>query len=284
MLIGSINYNNSLGFALTFLLGSLSLVGILHTYRNLAGMRLQLRPGQAIFAGQDAKFTLNFNNRAGPERIGITINYCLNPQDHCPREGLLGTNVPADSDHALDVKTQTKHRGRLKLGRIVVASRYPLGLFRSWAHYDPDVGVIVFPRPEGIRTLPIHPSSTTSTGGTHLQGTDDFTGLRNYIPGDSSRKIHWKAVAKEQQAIVKQFSGSTPGEIILNWSETSQPTFEARLSQLSLWVVLAHEQGFAFSLTLPDETFPTAQGIAHRQACLRALALHGSLKDRTHAR
>jgi len=35
MLIGSINYNNSLGFLLTFTLVGLGLVSILHTFRNL---------------------------------------------------------------------------------------------------------------------------------------------------------------------------------------------------------------------------------------------------------
>ena len=34
MLIGSINYNNSLGYLLTFLLASVSVVSILYTYRT----------------------------------------------------------------------------------------------------------------------------------------------------------------------------------------------------------------------------------------------------------
>ena len=35
MLIGAINYNNNLAYLMTFLLASLSVVAILHTYRNL---------------------------------------------------------------------------------------------------------------------------------------------------------------------------------------------------------------------------------------------------------
>ena len=269
MLAGSINYNNSLGFLLTFLLGSLSLVAILHTYRNLAGLRVRLRAGRAIFAGQESKFVLQLDNRAGPERRGITVTYSIDAQATSPRRGLATANILADGSQVLDLKTETTERGWMKSGRLVLASRYPLGLFRTWVNYEPDVGVIVFPRPSGVRELPFSVSQATSSTGMHLQGTDDFAGLRNYIPGDSSRRIHWKAMARDQEATVKQFSGSGPTEINLRWTETPHNALEARLSQLALWVVHANAQGMVFSLELPNETFHLAEGQHHRQRCLR---------------
>ncbi len=44
MLLAAINYSLSLGYVLTFVLASVGLVSMLHTYRNLAG--LILRPGR----------------------------------------------------------------------------------------------------------------------------------------------------------------------------------------------------------------------------------------------
>ncbi|MFB3115961.1 MAG: DUF58 domain-containing protein, partial [Gammaproteobacteria bacterium] len=58
MLIGAINYNNSMAYILTFLLGSLSLVTILHTYRNLAGLVINEAPPLPVFSGELAKFPL----------------------------------------------------------------------------------------------------------------------------------------------------------------------------------------------------------------------------------
>jgi hypothetical protein len=51
MLIGSINYNLSLGYVLVFMLAGNGVVSMLHTWRNLA--RIALRPGKAspVFAG-----------------------------------------------------------------------------------------------------------------------------------------------------------------------------------------------------------------------------------------
>lgn len=51
MLIGAINYNLSLGYALVFLLAGLGLVTLLHTFRNL--VQLEISPGRTepVFAG-----------------------------------------------------------------------------------------------------------------------------------------------------------------------------------------------------------------------------------------
>src|SRR6185312_14994984 len=56
LLLSSINYALSLGFILTFTLVSMAGVAMLHTWRNLA--HLKLRPGRCdpVFAGETAYF------------------------------------------------------------------------------------------------------------------------------------------------------------------------------------------------------------------------------------
>src|SRR5436190_3395877 len=58
LLVASINYALSLGFVLTFTLASMAGVAMLHTWRNLAHLRL--RPGRCdpVFAGETARFTV----------------------------------------------------------------------------------------------------------------------------------------------------------------------------------------------------------------------------------
>ena len=51
MLAGAINYTLSLGFALTFLLAGLGLVAMLHAWRNLAGITLEIAKAEPVFAG-----------------------------------------------------------------------------------------------------------------------------------------------------------------------------------------------------------------------------------------
>src|SRR5687768_355842 len=75
LLVGSINYALSLGFALTFLLAGLGLAGMVHTARNLA--RIAVTPGRAepTFAGESAQFRLYLDGRAGFDRPSILARH-----------------------------------------------------------------------------------------------------------------------------------------------------------------------------------------------------------------
>ncbi|HEY0633740.1 MAG TPA: DUF58 domain-containing protein, partial [Gammaproteobacteria bacterium] len=50
MLFGAINYNNSLAYALTFLLTSVAMVSIFHTFRNLHGLTFHIGHATPVFA------------------------------------------------------------------------------------------------------------------------------------------------------------------------------------------------------------------------------------------
>ena len=106
------------------------------------------------------------------------------------------------------------------------------------------------------------------------QGQDDFAGLRNYQVGDSLRHVAWKAVARGQAVLTKQFSGLAAGELWLDWD--AMPTemhTEARLSRLTRWVLDAARTGQAFGLRLPSRIIPPGVGATHQEQCLTALAL-----------
>jgi uncharacterized protein (DUF58 family) len=49
---------------------------------------------------------------------------------------------------------------------------------------------------------------------------------------------------------------------------------EARLSRLTRWVMLAEERGLRYGLRLPAAGVPLGEGFAHRERCLRELALY----------
>ena len=71
LLIGSINYALSLGFALTFLLAGLGLAGMVHTARNLARIAVTAGRAEPVFAGESAQFRLYLDGRAAFDRPAI---------------------------------------------------------------------------------------------------------------------------------------------------------------------------------------------------------------------
>jgi uncharacterized protein (DUF58 family) len=105
-------------------------------------------------------------------------------------------------------------------------------------------------------------------------GNDDFAGLRGYHASDSPRHVAWKAVARTDDMLTKQFAGEGGVELWLDWQLLPAGySVETRLSRLSGWVVEAERGGALYGLRLPGVEFPPSRGDAHRAACLQALAL-----------
>ena len=267
MLSGSINYNLSLGFILTFLLAALGVNGILHTFRNLARLRIATGRVQPVFAGDTARFTLVIDNPSALDRYAIGI-----ARD---KRELLFTDAPALQSTAVGVPVPAPARGMLRPGRLTIFTNFPLGLCYAWAYAELDMHCIVYPRPEDGR-VPLPPfAADDATGITHGAGQEDFAGLRSYHPGDSPRHIAWKAAARGEALLTKQFSGRAASELWLDWRATPDTlTLEGRLSRLARWVVDSHAAGLSFGLRLPDMTIPPAPGDAQRDRCLEALALY----------
>ncbi len=268
LLIGSINYALSLGFALTFLLAGMGLAGMVHTARNLARIAISAGRAQPVFAGESAQFRLYLDGRAAFDRPAILAR-------HVASGSQLVVDVPPRSSAEVVLAVPAPKRGRLALGRVMLETRFPLGLFRAWSYVEPDVRCLVYPRPE---RSPLPPSSGAAAAGaqrTQTPGSDDFAGLRGYQRSDSPRHIAWKAVARGEDLLTKQFAGEAAAEL---WLDVRLlPTglgLEQRLSRLAGWVLAAERAGAHYGLRLPGVEIAPSRGDAHRGACLQALALH----------
>ena len=74
LLIGSINYEKSLGFILTFLLTGIGNTLLLSTWRNIAGLELKSSDSLPVFSGEPATFSVQLVNQQSLERHWIAIS------------------------------------------------------------------------------------------------------------------------------------------------------------------------------------------------------------------
>jgi uncharacterized protein (DUF58 family) len=267
MLIGSINYALSLGFILTFLLAGMGVVSILHAYRNLA--QLAVAPGRIdpAYAGGEAVFRLDLANPGDFARwaIGATRGTATARCD-----------VPARGHGTLSLAIPAPRRGWLPLGRVTLETRYPLGLLRAWSYVQPDMRALVYPRPDEAPLPSLTEVPDTGEARSAGAGSDDFAGLRGHNPSDSPRHIAWKSVARGSTLLTKTFHGRAALELWLDYDALPpELDVEQRLSRLTRWVLEAEQAGVAYGLRLGDTELGPALGDAHRDACLKALALHG---------
>nr|NMF98607.1 DUF58 domain-containing protein [Aromatoleum toluolicum] len=268
MLIASINYNLSLGYALVFLLGGVSVASIVHAFRNL--LHLSFSPGRAepVFAGESACFHIVVANHRPARRpaLRLTAHGAAVPFE-------IGAGDGAD----VTVPVVTATRGWMTLGRVRIETTYPLGLIRAWSVLVPDQRCLVYPAPEP--TPPPLPEGASRNLGQRAgaAGDDDFAGLRTHQPADSPRHVAWKTLARGGPMLTKQFSGMDGGEIDLDWNDLpANLGTEARLSRMTAWIMAAERRGLAFSLTLPDTRIATGRGPQHSTSCLQRLALFGT--------
>jgi uncharacterized protein (DUF58 family) len=275
LLVGSINYALSLGFVLTFLLAGLGLAGMVHTARNLARTAVSAGRAEPVFAGEAAQFRLYLDGRAAFDRPAILAR-------HVASGSQLVVDVPARGIAELVLAVPAPRRGWLPLGRILLETRFPLGLFRAWSYVEPDARCLVYPRPE---RSPLPPFSGQAAAGAQpmpTPGSDDFAGLRGYQRSDSPRHIAWKAVARSdtpstrsERMLTKQFAGEAAAELWLDARLLpSGLTVEQTLSRLAGWVLAAERAGAHYGLRLPGVEIAPGRGDAHRAVCLQTLALY----------
>lgn len=268
LLLGSMNYSNSMGFILTFLLGALYLLAMHHSHRNLLGLVVERGRTDEVFVGQQAEFTLNVTNPSPGTRWAIGAD----------SEGAAAwfADIPGTETARLPLPLAAERRGVLALPSVRVYTRYPFALFHAWSVLHMDLRVIVYPAP--ARDAPPLPAGGEGDGrgSRESSGQDDFAGLREYRPGEPPRHIAWKAYARDEQLRSKQFAGASRAAPWFVFDALDGLDTERRLSVLCRWVLDADRDGLHFGLRLPGRTIAPGAGDAHRRACLEALALHGT--------
>ena len=190
MLLVAINYQNSLAYGLTFLLMSIGVLAILHTYRNISGLILSAGVARSVFVGEPVQLRLRLES-AGQAHHALGLGWtatALQPGDVLPR-GLTD----------LELTLPAEKRGWLHAPRLRIESVFPLGIFRAWSWLDLEQSALIYPRPL-FGAMPllkgVQPHAEDDGQATRGAGVDDYQGLRTYQPGDNRGRLHWKADRK----------------------------------------------------------------------------------------
>jgi uncharacterized protein (DUF58 family) len=266
MVMAGINYQNSLVFALAFLLASLFMVAMLHTYRNLSGLSLVAGSTRPAFAGEEAEFTIVLK-RLG-DRTYESLQLGWNPNL------MANANLVKEEEARVRLFVKAKRRGRYNPGRFLLQTLYPLGLFRAWSWIDLDMHTLVYPSPIAGGEIPSTTATSQEEGELILRdGAEDFYGLREYQPGDAIRHIAWRAYARSETLMTKQFAAYADRRVWLEWDHFPGMDRESRLSRLCYWVLQLNSRNDEYGLRLPGLEIQPGRGEAHRDAVLKALAL-----------
>lgn len=261
--------NSAAIYLLLFALLAVLLVSIPHTLINLGGVTITLESAKPAFAGQEVSLPVELVNASRGTRYGVELALSAPAEE---RERI--DCIPPENAARLTLRFPARQRGEHKIGLLCLTSTYPLGFIRVLRKFVSSQTYLVYPKPTGDPQLPANRArSAQSWAQTDFGEGDDFAGVRAYIPGESQRHIDWKAVARGQPLMTKQFAAEAKSAVHLDFSSLSLASVEERLSQLALWVIEAERLRRPYSLQLPGTHIQPGLGQSHFHQCLRTLSL-----------
>lgn len=264
MLVAAINYTNNLAFLLTFLLGSVSVVSAIHAYANLVGLEVEQARQWPAYSGRKARVRLVLQ-AAGRERRMVRV---------CVGQTAKVVCLEALERHDVDVDVLTTTRGLVPLERVVLSTRYPLGLFRAWSPLILPVQGLVYPRPETVNLdWTPWPGSGENGGTGGVSPVGEFSGLRPYRPEDGLTRVAWKASARGTGLYAKEYRDALSRFCLFDWQELGFLGYEERISRLAGLVREAQRRGLSYGLRIPGVVIHPGSGPTQAHRCLKALAL-----------
>jgi uncharacterized protein (DUF58 family) len=129
-----------------------------------------------------------------------------------------------------------QRRGVFRLGPWDVEMGDPVGFFRV-THHHPEVSTImVYPRASHLPDLDLprgRAPGRSTTADRAVEETILVGGLRAYAPGDPLRRIHWKASARHDDFMVREFDREPSGDLwlVLDMDAAVQAGAEAEATQ-----------------------------------------------------
>ncbi len=264
MTLGGLNFNNNMALILVFLLATIAQLTTLIAYRNLSGLKIDNIYSEPVFCGEAAHFYVLVSNQNERQRFAVQAGF--KPPQDC-------TDFKLNSSESFHLKHPTLNRGWLEMPSFRLETRFPLGLFKAWSWVFPQSRCLVYPSP--AKKAPPLPKTGHGQAGQAAKGDgDQVHGLRKYQPGDSIRRVAWRASARHDELYSLEMEAPQEEACELDWDLLHGVDVETRLSILTAWVVAADHKQLSYSLKLPGEQVPSDNGINHRSKCLELLALY----------
>lgn len=266
MLLTGINYQNSLIYLMTFLLGAVFVAAMHQTHRNLSGLELTLIRAGEGFAGDDIAFTLR---AAAPDENAAAIQLSTTER-HLEHQNVLA-GEPVD----LVFLINSSVRGYLGMDQLRVETRFPFGLLSAWSWMRPVAKAVVYPRPISPPDKGMPSAHGDDESEARASEGHDHAELRPWRAGDLSRRVLWKRYARSGGMIIADWEGEQGSPQWLDYGSFPGVDQELRLSYLSAQVLEREKSGYPYGLRLPGQVIEPDEGAAHRVRCLRALAVFG---------
>lgn len=270
--VAALNTGNNLIYLVFSLMLSFLVLSVVLARMNLSELSLDIGGGLSVFAGEETSLTLLLKNGKR-----VMPSYSVNCR-------VSGSPVPAHYEviAALkgverDIRITFQRRGLYRYGDFRVSSGFPFILLKAERNIHVSGSVLVYP---GLRDVAYNfeqiPGSEVAEALSPANAGDDLYALREFRAGDDWRRIHWKASAKRQVYLVKEYAEYLGLKVTIVLDNRLPEGGELFEKAVSLAASLAKEflgRGYYVSVVSCREVVPFGNGDEHLFKILDVLAL-----------
>lgn len=207
--------SRTLLYILAYLLWGLLLFSLLWAASNIYGVHMgRSTRSLRTQVGRPFEERLSIENRGWLPKLWLEVEDASElPEHHVSR---VVNGLSSRSRKSWTVKSQARYRGRYRLGPITLRSGDPFGLFVFRRFLPQSQHVTIYPM---AYPLPgFHPLVGQQLGEGERRRrtqaiTPSFAGVRDYVPGDTLNRIHWRSSARMGRLIVKEFEEDPASDI-----------------------------------------------------------------------
>lgn len=274
----AIGYGNNILYFFVFFLVSMGLTTVWLTNKNVDSVRVTELQHSFLYAKEPNLVTAQIDNANKNETPVWDIEFRIEYKKaetalNAPPE--FTTLAELEKTGFVSLSWIPFKRGYVRAPRILIQSRFPFKLLRSWKYSHKANEYLVYPERKGkenLRSLLGLQSNKDEMANLDNEGL--FRDYREFQNSDSPARIDWKRSVKHQKHLVKNYEKSGDRKILIDWEMTSGlADFEERISQMALWVHLCHEQNETFSIKIKNFQTDYFASPNHYKSCMEKLAL-----------
>ncbi|WP_423225907.1 DUF58 domain-containing protein [Candidatus Amarolinea aalborgensis] len=203
----ALNTGRELAWNIFYLLTAAIVLSALWAYANVNGVRVaRFTRARRAQVGKMAEEQFEVRNLSRLPKLWLEVrDFSTLPAHHASH---VVSSLGGKRRQRWIVRTVCQQRGRFMLGPLTLTSGDPLGLFRFSRTLPATSPIVVYPITVDIPAF--NPPIGILTGGDAMRRrthyvTTNVSGVRDYEPGDSYNRIHWKSVARTGRLVVKEF-------------------------------------------------------------------------------
>jgi uncharacterized protein (DUF58 family) len=192
---------------------------------DLPEQLLRTAPGTPLFEGDGVAVELGLNADGasrGPAWISGEI---------ADRKVTLGTGVVPRSGWRKTIDVEQLRRGALGATGWSIGTSDPLGFFAGRRECGDKEVALVLPRFRSMSNRRLVRELVAAAAAPRAGSGNELFGIREYRPGDSLRRIHWRSSARHGELVVREYE--PPGVQTLEIVVDPAPPTEAVADQIA---------------------------------------------------